>query len=168
MNYLGIDPELTGLWLQKLCRYRSITLRDIQEYLGLVYPQSIYRWFRGMALPSLDHLYLLSGLLKKDMDELLIGNRAWKGQRRCCYYLLFCLREKRIKSRNFDESEPERDMVLPPDCDWTSSPMTNAGICDMVVVGLVKKDPTKPETQDRKKGGAVLNEPKHQIYGGRG
>ena len=103
----------------------------------------------------------ISGLSLSTVDLPLVS-------RRCCYYLLFCLREKRIKSRNFDESEPERDMVLPPDCDWTSSPMTNAGICDMVVVGLVKKDPTKPETQDRKKGGAVLNEPKHQIYGGRG
>ena len=114
MNYLGIDLELTGLWLQKLCRQKSLTIRDIQQYLGLVYPQSIYRWFRGMALPSLDHLYLLSGLLKRDMDELLIGNRAWKGRRLCCYYLLICQREQQIKSRTAT-GKPKQSQAVSPE-----------------------------------------------------
>ncbi len=178
MNYLGIDLELTGLWLQKLCRQKSLTIRDIQQYLGLVYPQSIYRWFRGMALPSLDHLYLLSGLLKRDMDELLIGNRAWKGRRLCCYYLLICQREQQIKSRTAT-GKPKQSQVVSPELlcfnspHWTSSPMTEAPICDMIVAEPIQKEEMGLKLQDREKGGAVQGEhvqkdQESQIYQRRG
>ena len=40
--------------------------------LHLSYPQSIYRWFKGIILPSVDHLYVLSRLLKIHMEDLLV------------------------------------------------------------------------------------------------
>ena len=132
MRYLGINIELTGLWLQKLCQQKAITVQDIQQYLGLAYPQSIYRWFKGAALPSLDHFYLLSGLLKTELDDMVIGNRAWKGKRLPCYYLLSEVKKQRICGGSVEEKEYDSDQPAEPN--WTSSPMTAECICGMVVV----------------------------------
>lgn len=50
------------------CRFGE---KDIQQYLHLSCPQSIYRWFKGKILPSVDHLSALSLLLGVHMEELL-------------------------------------------------------------------------------------------------
>lgn len=59
-----------------LLKYRiekaGYTVKDIQKILQLSCPQPIYRWFKGMILPSVDHLYVLSRLLKVHMEDLLV------------------------------------------------------------------------------------------------
>lgn len=47
-------------------------VKDIQHYLHLSCPQSIYRWFKGKILPSAEHLSALSLLLGVHMEELLV------------------------------------------------------------------------------------------------
>ena len=47
-------------------------VKYIQTYLQLSCPQSIYRWYKGKALPSLEHLSALSKLLHVHMEELLV------------------------------------------------------------------------------------------------
>ena len=47
-------------------------MRDIQKYLHLSFPQSIYRWFKGKILPSVEHLCALSRLLNVHMEEFLV------------------------------------------------------------------------------------------------
>lgn len=47
-------------------------VKYIQEYLHLSCPQSIYRWFKGRALPSAEHLCALSKLLNVHMENLLV------------------------------------------------------------------------------------------------
>ena len=47
-------------------------VKYIQEYLHLSCPQSIYRWYKGKVLPSLEHLSALSKLLHVHMEELLV------------------------------------------------------------------------------------------------
>lgn len=42
------------------------------KYASLLCPQPIYRWFKGIVLPSVDHLYALSRLLQVHMEELLV------------------------------------------------------------------------------------------------
>jgi len=46
-------------------------VKDIQEYLKLACPQSIYRWYKGQILPSVDNLLMLSRLLGVHMEDLL-------------------------------------------------------------------------------------------------
>ena len=70
--YQPIDQIKTGIKLKMMLNAAGYSVRDIQKYLHLSYPQSIYRWFKGKILPSIDHLCALSKLLNVHMEELLV------------------------------------------------------------------------------------------------
>lgn len=70
--YQPIDQIKTGMKLKKMLETAGYSVKDIQEYLHLSCPQSIYRWFKGKILPSVDHLYALSRLLNVHMEDLLV------------------------------------------------------------------------------------------------
>ena len=72
ISYPVIDPDRTGKQLKKLLEERGMGAREVQEYLHLSCPQPVYRWFKGKTLPSLDHLYALSILLGRHMEELVV------------------------------------------------------------------------------------------------
>ena len=57
---------------------QGFSVRDVQEYLGLATPQSIYHWISGRNLPTVDNLYALSNLFHVPVDEMLCGNRKSK------------------------------------------------------------------------------------------
>ena len=67
-----IDQVKTGIKLKMLLKATGYSVKYIQEYLHLSCPQSIYRWFKGKALPSVEHLCALSKLLKVHMEEILV------------------------------------------------------------------------------------------------
>lgn len=69
--YEHIDMKKTGILLKYRIEKAGYTVKDIQKILQLSCPQPIYRWFKGMILPSVDHLYVLSRLLKVHIDEKL-------------------------------------------------------------------------------------------------
>lgn len=72
MSKTKIDMEKTGMWLKTLARFNGYSVKEIQEYLGLSCPQPVYRWFKGLILPSVDNLLRLSELFHMHMEELLI------------------------------------------------------------------------------------------------
>lgn len=47
-----------------------------QGYLHLSCVQPIYRWYKGLILPSVNHLFMLSELLNVHMEELLVKKNA--------------------------------------------------------------------------------------------
>ena len=71
-NYPNIDMKRTGIKLKKLLVSAGYTPKMIQEYLHLSCVQPIYRWYKGIILPSVDHLLMLSELLGVHMEELLV------------------------------------------------------------------------------------------------
>ena len=72
-GYSGIDVRRTGENIKRIMHMRGMKVRDIQEYLGLAAPQSVYHWFDGKSLPTVDNLYMLSSLLRVPMDMLICG-----------------------------------------------------------------------------------------------
>lgn len=70
--YPNIDMQRTGIWLKEFIQKSGYCVADIQEYLHLSCPQPVYRWFKGMILPSVDHLLMLSELLGVHMEDLLV------------------------------------------------------------------------------------------------
>ena len=76
-KYPVIDISKTGQNIKRIMKERGFTVRDIQEYLKLSTPQSIYHWFDGRSLPNIDNLYALSELFRLPVDALLIGNRKF-------------------------------------------------------------------------------------------
>ena len=70
--YENVDMKKTGILLKETIEKAGYTVKDIQKILHLSCPQPIYRWFKGIILPSVDHLYVLSRLLKIHMEDLLV------------------------------------------------------------------------------------------------
>jgi len=75
-------------------RRKKITVKDIQQYLGLSCVQSVYRWLNGYSMPTIDHLYALSELFQMPIDDMVMGNRIYRatdfnglfGKRMFAYY----------------------------------------------------------------------------------
>lgn len=80
MRYPVISVEKTGKRIREICERQGICAREIQEYMGFSAAQSVYDWFRGKNLPSVDNLYALSRLLKVTMETLVVASdqeEAW-------------------------------------------------------------------------------------------
>lgn len=71
-TYPNIDMYRTGRKLKRMLETAGYTPRMIQDYLHLSCVQPIYRWYKGLILPSVDHLLMLSELLGVHMEELLV------------------------------------------------------------------------------------------------
>ncbi len=80
-KYPVIDMERTGQNIKRIMKFKGFTVKDIQEFLELSTPQSIYHWFDGRNLPTVDNLYALSELFQLPVDTMLVGNR--KPEYRC-------------------------------------------------------------------------------------
>lgn len=61
-KYPVIDMKRTGENIKRIMMIHGMSVKDIQEFLELSTPQSIYHWFDGRNLPTLDNLYALSDL----------------------------------------------------------------------------------------------------------
>lgn len=71
-TYPNIDMQQTGIKLKNMLESAGYTPRMIQDYLHLSCVQPIYRWYKGLILPSVDHLFMLSELLNVHMEEFLV------------------------------------------------------------------------------------------------
>lgn len=101
-----INKQETGVNLRRIMDMRGITPKDVQEYLGLVCVQSVYRWIDGVNMPTIDNLYALSELFQVPIDAIVRGNRVpivpdiivkpldSRESRLCAYYEK--LQEKRV------------------------------------------------------------------------
>lgn len=72
LSVLSIDMIATGRRIAQAREKVGISVRDLQDVLGLGAPTAIYKWQRGECLPKLDHLIILSAILGVPMDELLV------------------------------------------------------------------------------------------------
>ena len=75
-TYPNIDMQRTGRKLKRTLESAGYTPRMIQDYLHLSCVQPIYRWYKGVILPSVDHLLMLSELLNVHMEELLVKKNS--------------------------------------------------------------------------------------------
>lgn len=73
-----IDIKLTGQRIKELCSQKGITVKQIQKELNIGAFQSIYNWFSGKTLPTLDNFYYLSKILNVPMESMLIEKPARK------------------------------------------------------------------------------------------
>ena len=74
-NLPKIDMYKTGQNIKRIMLDQGMTVKDVQEYLELAAPQSVYHWFDGRSLPTVDNLYALSELFCMPIDMLVRGDR---------------------------------------------------------------------------------------------
>ncbi len=67
-----IDTKATGANIRKLCEEHSISVAQIQQRLNIGAFQSVYNWFSGKTLPSLENFYELSKMLYTPMNQIII------------------------------------------------------------------------------------------------
>ena len=79
-KYPVIDMARTGQNIKHIMQLKGLTVKDVQYFLELSTPQSIYHWFDGRNLPTVDNLYALSELFHMPVDALLIGNRKFESK----------------------------------------------------------------------------------------
>ncbi len=77
-KYPVIDIVRTGQRIKRIMQIKGLTVKDIQGFLELSTPQSIYHWFEGRNLPTIDNLYALSELFQIPLDAMLVGNRKFE------------------------------------------------------------------------------------------
>ena len=75
-TYPNIDMQRTGIKIKHMIESSGYTPRMIQDYLQLSCVQPIYRWYKGLILPSVDHLFMLSELLNVHMEDFLVKKNA--------------------------------------------------------------------------------------------
>lgn len=72
-----IDKKRTGIHLRRIMDERGLSVKDVQQYLGLGSVQSVYHWLNGLSMPTIDNLYALSELFQMPVDNMLCGNRRY-------------------------------------------------------------------------------------------
>lgn len=78
-----IDVTRTGQRMRGICQAKGYTVREIRQELCIGSSQSIYVWFWGRGLPTLDNLYLLSRFLDVPMERLVVGRYEPAAERDC-------------------------------------------------------------------------------------
>lgn len=81
-----IDMKRTGQKLKKTCDMRGITVKQIQRELQIGSFQSVYSWFNGKTLPSLDNFYSLCKLLCVPMESMIIECEEYDARKRQIIY----------------------------------------------------------------------------------
>ena len=67
-----LDLEGTGAKIKTIMKLRGGTPRQLQLIMDGPYVQTIYNWFAGKNMPTLDNLVVLAQILGVTMDEIVV------------------------------------------------------------------------------------------------
>lgn len=68
----AIDMAKTGQNIVILRKKANLSVKDLQDVFGFGTPQAIYKWQKGIALPTIDNLVVLAALLGVKIDDILV------------------------------------------------------------------------------------------------
>lgn len=67
-----VDMKETGKRIDALRRKHNLTVKELQDLLGLETPQSIYKWQRGETLPNIENLLILAQALQSTVEDIVV------------------------------------------------------------------------------------------------
>ena len=67
-----LDLEATGTKIKTLMKQRGITPRQLQILLDFPYVQTVYNWYAGKNIPTIDNLVVLAQVLGVTMDDIVV------------------------------------------------------------------------------------------------
>lgn len=68
----SINMTATGANIKALIKANGLKVADIQNVYGFNTPQSIFKWMRGEAMPSIDNLVILAYILNVTIDRIIV------------------------------------------------------------------------------------------------
>ena len=69
-----IDVVATGNNISRLREQAGMSVRDLQIIFGFATPQAIYKWQKGISMPTVDNLIVLSAVLKVTIEDIVVLN----------------------------------------------------------------------------------------------
>ena len=69
-----IDIVATGNNISRLREQAGMSVRDLQIIFGFATPQAIYKWQKGISMPTVDNLIVLSAVLKVTIEDIVVLN----------------------------------------------------------------------------------------------
>ena len=69
---LSINMEKTGAHIKRTLKESGYTMREIMEITGITTEQTIYKWYSGKSIPSLETHIIRCKLLGIKITELLV------------------------------------------------------------------------------------------------
>lgn len=73
-----IDTAATGRNINRMRLDAGLSVKDIQRAFGFATPQAVYKWIQGKALPTVDNLVVLAGILGVTVDEIIAVKKNYK------------------------------------------------------------------------------------------
>ena len=67
-----LDLDATGAKIKTVMKDKGITARELQIIMDFPYVQTIYNWFAGKNMPTIDNLVVLAKILAVSMDDLVV------------------------------------------------------------------------------------------------
>ena len=67
-----LDLEATGTKIKTIMKLKGVTPRQLQLIMDFPYVQTIYNWFAGKNMPTLDNLVVLAQILGVTMDDIVV------------------------------------------------------------------------------------------------
>ena len=67
-----LDLGATGTKIKTIMKLRGVTPRQLQLIMDFPYVQTIYNWFAGKNMPTLDNLVVLAQILGVTMDDIVM------------------------------------------------------------------------------------------------
>ncbi|SEQ11039.1 Helix-turn-helix [Treponema bryantii] len=67
-----LDLDATGAKIKTLMKQRGISPRQLQLILNFPYVQTVYNWFAGKNMTTIDNLVVLAQILGVPMDEIVV------------------------------------------------------------------------------------------------
>ena len=67
-----LDLAATGSKIKSVMKDKGITARELQIIMDFPYVQTIYNWFAGKNMPTIDNLVVLAKILAVPMDDLVV------------------------------------------------------------------------------------------------
>ena len=67
-----INMEETGCNIVRLRESVGLSVRELQDIFGFATPQAIYKWQRGVSMPTIDNLVVLYLTFKVPIERILV------------------------------------------------------------------------------------------------
>lgn len=74
MSIPVINTIETGANIKRLRKLNNIPMSSLCDVFGFNTPQAIYKWERGLSLPTIDNLIILARLFNSHVEDILIIN----------------------------------------------------------------------------------------------
>lgn len=76
-----ISNQEIGMRIRNLLAERQISVRELQNRMGLESAQAVYKWLHGKSLPNLENMVGLCQILGVQMEDILLGKPNAEGTR---------------------------------------------------------------------------------------